>query len=153
MAVGISNQAADQQNLLPLLERIVANTGKLPETLIADAGYCCTASNEASGKRGLDACYSSSWQQQGQWPRPSRGPESRDLDARGKMYRKIPSKAGQAIYAVRKSIVEPVFGRIERARCLDCFPLRGQEKVSGEWALMAISHNIDRMHTAAMTAA
>ena len=35
-----------------------------------------------------------------------------DLDARGRIDRKIRSKAGQAIYTLRKTIVEPVSGQI-----------------------------------------
>jgi hypothetical protein len=57
------------------------------------------------------------------------------------MDRKLSSKAGQAIYALRKTIVEPVFGQIKWARGLDRFRLRGLEKVNGEWAVMAPTHN------------
>jgi hypothetical protein len=92
-------------------------------------------------------------QAQGKRPRRSRVPISRDLDLRGRMDRKIRSKAGQEIYALRKIIVEPVFGQIKGARGLDCFLLRGLEKVNGEWALMAITHNIRKMHRAALAAA
>jgi len=152
VAVGVSNQASDQHHLVPMLERIVANTGQLPEKLIADAGYCSTGNIEASEKRGLDAYLSTSRQEHGKRPRPSRGPAPRDLNARGRMDRKIRSKAGQAIYALRKTIVEPVFGQIKGARGLDCFLLRGLEKVNGEWALMAITHNIGKLHRAALAA-
>ena len=37
----------------------------------------------------------------------------------------------EAIYALRKTIVEPVFGQIKGARGLDRFRLRGLEKVNG----------------------
>jgi hypothetical protein len=69
------------------------------------------------------------------------------------MDRKIRSKAGQEIYALRKLIVEPVFGHIKGARGLDCFLLRGMEKVNGEWTLMAITHYIRKMHRAALASA
>jgi transposase len=150
VAVGVSNQASDAPHLEPMLERIVANTGQLPKAMITDAGYCSTANIEASEKRGLDAYYSTARQQHGKRPRPSRGPAPRDLDARGRMDRKLRSKAGQAIYALRKTIVEPVFGQIKGARGLDCFLLRGLEKVNGEWALMATTHNIGKLHRAAL---
>jgi transposase len=153
VAVGVSNQASDQHHLVPMLERIAANTGQLPEKLIADAGYCSTGNIEASEQRGLDAYLSTSRQEHGKRPRPSRGPAPRDLDARGRMDRKLRSKAGQAIYALRKTIVEPVFGQIKGARGLDCFLLRGLEKVNGEWALMAITHNIGKLHRAALATA
>ena len=152
VAVGVSNQAADQHHLLPIVERIEANTGQLPEKLIADAGYCSTSNIEASEQRGLDAYLSTSRQSHGKRPRPSRGPAPRDLDARGRMDRKLRSKAGQAIYALRKIIAEPVFGQIKGARGLDRFLLRGLEKVDGEWTLMAITHNIGKLHRASLAA-
>jgi hypothetical protein len=38
--------------------------------------------------------------------------------------------------------VEPVFGRIKGAQGLCRFRLRGLEKVIGEWALIATTHNL-----------
>ncbi|MFQ6540391.1 MULTISPECIES: transposase, partial [Aphanothece] len=93
---------------------------------------------------------STSRQQHGQRPRPSRGPAPRDLDARGRMDRKLRSQAGQAIYALRKTIVEPVFGQIKGARRLVRFRLRGMEKVNGEWALMATNHNLLKLFRASV---
>jgi hypothetical protein len=74
VAIGGSNQPSDAVHLLPMLERIQANTGRLPQALIADAGYCSTANLEACEQRGLAAYISTSRQQHGQRPRPSRGP-------------------------------------------------------------------------------
>ena len=60
VAIGVSNQASDAVHLLPMLERIQANTGQQPDALIADAGYCSTANLEACEQRGLDAYISTS---------------------------------------------------------------------------------------------
>lgn len=150
VAIGVSNQPSDAVHLLPMLARLQVNTGQLPEALIADAGYCSTANLEACEARGLEAYISTSRQQHDQRPRPSRGPAPRDLDARGRMDRKLRSKAGQAIYALRKTIVEPVFGQIKGARGLDRFRLRGLEKVNGEWALMATTHNLLKLFRASV---
>jgi hypothetical protein len=152
VSVGVSNKTSDQHHFVPMLQRIVANTGQLPEKLIADAGYCSTGNIEASEQRGLDAYLSTSRQDHGKRPRPSRGPAPRDLNARGRMDRKLRSKAGQAIYALRKITAEPLFGQIKGARGLDRFLLRGLEKVNGEWARIAITHNIDKLHRAALAA-
>jgi len=121
VAIGVSNQPSDAVHLLPMLERIQSNTGQLPHAFIADAGYCSTANLEACEVKGLQAYISTSRQQHGKRPRPSRGRPPKDLDARGRMERKLRSKAGQAIYAVRKTVVEPVFGQIKGARGLDRF--------------------------------
>jgi hypothetical protein len=153
VAVGISNQASDTPHLLPLLERILANTGQLPDKLLADAGYCSTDSIEGCEQRQLDAYISTSCERHGKRPRPSRGPAPRDLNARGRMDRKIRSKAGQAIHALRKIIAEPVFGQIKAARGLDRFLLRGTEKTLGELNLIAITHNLLKLHRAALNTA
>ena len=153
VAIGVSNQSSDAVHLLPMLERIQANTGELPDALIADAGYCSTANLEACEEKGLNAYISTSRQQHGKQPRPSRGRPPKDLDARGLMERKLRSKAGQAVYAMRKTVVEPVFGQIKGARGLDRFRLRGLENVNGEWALMATTHNILKLFRATMATA
>ena len=69
------------------------------------------------------------------------------------MDRKLRSKAGQTVYALRKTIVEPVFGQIKGARGLDRFRLRVLEKVNGEWALMATTHNILKLFRASVATA
>lgn len=153
VAIGVSNQPSDAVHLVPMLERTLANTGQLPDVLIADAGYCSTANLAACQERGLDTYISTSRQLHGHRPRPSRGRAPRDLDARGRMERKLRSKAGQAIYALRKTIVEPVFGQIKGSRGLDRFRLRGLEKVNGEWALMATTHNLLKLFRASMVTA
>jgi hypothetical protein len=45
-----------------------------------------------------------------------------------------------------------VFGQIKGARGLDRFLLRGLEKVDREWTLIAITHNIGKLHRAALAA-
>ena len=62
------------------------------------------------------------------------------------MQRKLETKAGAAVYALRKTIVEPVFGQIKQARGFRQFLLRGLEKVRGEWALICLTHNILKLH-------
>ena len=153
VAIGVSNQASDAVHLTPMLERIEANTGQLPDALIVDAGYCSTANLEACEERELESYISTSRQQHGHRPRPSRGRAPRDLDARGRMDRKLRSVTGQRIYALRKTVIEPVFGQIKGARRLDRFWLRGLEKVNGEWALIATTHNILKLFRASLATA
>jgi hypothetical protein len=140
--IGVSNQPSDDVHLLPMIERIKANTGHRPQRLIADASYCSTAIITACEQRQLNAYISTSCQQHGQRPRPSRGRAPRDLDAWGRMVRKLRSSAAQAFYALRKTIVEPVFGQTKGALWLARFLLRGLEKVNGECGLMASTHNL-----------
>lgn len=58
------------------------------------------------------------------------------------MKRKMQTKVGLAKYALRKQVVEPVFGQIKEARGFRRFLLRGLELVRGEWLLLCLTHNI-----------
>ncbi len=58
-----------------------------------------------------------------------------------RMARKLKTKKGRAVYARRKAIVEPVFGQIHTRQGKHVL-LRGLEKASGEWKLMAGCHNL-----------
>jgi len=60
--------------------------------------------------------------------------------------RRLSTKAGHAIYARRKTIVEPVFGQIKQAQGFRSFLLRGVEKVRGEWALVCAAHNVLKLY-------
>jgi hypothetical protein len=52
---------------------------------------------------------------------------------------------GRAVYALRKSTVEPVFGIIKSVLGSRQFHLRGLESVSGEWALVTMAWNLKRL--------
>jgi len=58
------------------------------------------------------------------------------------MRRKLRTKAGQAIYKLRKTIVELVLGHIKEAMGFRQFLLRGREKVQAEWELVCPCHNL-----------
>ncbi len=62
--------------------------------------------------------------------------------AKEKMAAKLRTPVGQALYARRKAIVEPVFGQIKGARGFRRFLLRGLAKVRGEWRLVCLTHNL-----------
>ena len=64
-----------------------------------------------------------------------RGPLPKGATAVERMKRKLQTQIGRRIYAMRKAIVEPVFGQIKQVRGFRQFLLRGLEKVqwSGRW--------------------
>jgi hypothetical protein len=89
VAMGVSNQPPDVEHLEPMLERTIANTGACPETFIADAGYWSEDNVSACEKRGTDPHISTGRQKHGQPPPAICGPIPKDLDAKGKMARKV----------------------------------------------------------------
>ena len=67
---------------------------------------------------------------------------SAEASAKEKMQDKLRTASGKALYAARKHIVEPVFGMIKSARGIRKFLLRGLKKVSAEWQLICLTHNL-----------
>jgi hypothetical protein len=61
------------------------------------------------------------------------------------MCRKIDTTKGRFIYSKRMGIVEPVFGNIRWAKGLTRLTLRGKRKVSGQWLLYCLVHNIEKI--------
>ena len=58
------------------------------------------------------------------------------------MILELQTNEGRALYARRKSTVEPVFGQIKEARGFRRFHLRGLRTVIGEWSLVSATHNL-----------
>jgi transposase len=63
-----------------------------------------------------------------------------------RMKQKIDSDYGRYIYSFRLGIVEPVFGHIIDAMGIKRFSLRGEQKVSAQWKLMTLIHNLAKIH-------
>ena len=142
VAIGISNQPPDVEHLEPMLQRIAATAGARPKVMTLDAGYWSEENAKICADQGIDAYIATGRLPHGQPPPPQRGPLPNDADDRTRMARKLRSKKGSRIYAQRKAIVEPVNGQIKEGRGLRRFLLRGLEKVNGEWALIAATHNL-----------
>ena len=142
VATGVSNQPPDVEHLEPMLQRIAASAGALPDVMTMDAGYWSEDNAKGCADQGIDAYIATGRLPHGQPPPPKRGPLPKNADAKTRMARKLRSKKGAKIYAKRKAIVEPVNGQIKEARGLRRFLLRGLEKVNGEWHLIAATHNL-----------
>jgi hypothetical protein len=65
---------------------------------------------------------------------------------------KLQTTEGRAIYARSKAITEPVHGLIKQARGFRQFLLRGGAGVSGEFTLIALTHNLLKLWRAGMAA-
>jgi transposase len=143
----VTQACNDRQQLVPMIATITHQSGDVPAVLLADAGYCSDANVVAISATPIDAYISTRKQSHGERPGPCpRGPLPATATPTDRMTRKVQTKAGAAVYAARKAIVEPVFGQIKQARGFRQFLLRGLEKVQGEWSLVCTTHNILRMY-------
>ena len=113
---------------------------------MADCGYCSKENLKYLNKRRTEGFVATAKATHGQREPRKPGPLPKGASRLGQMARKPQTRAGAALYATRKSIVEPVFGQIKQARGFRHFLLRGLKKVRGESALICKTHNILKFH-------
>jgi hypothetical protein len=141
VATGLTQNAADNGELVGMVERIKSVTGELPKTLLADAGYKSEANFEALEKAGIEGYVSQG--REGKDPPQPPGP---DRPASQRMEQKLNTSAGRALYRRRKGMAEPVVGWIKNVLGFRQFSFRGLEKVSAEWDLVCLAINLRRLH-------
>jgi transposase len=163
VAAAITQEANDKQQLVPMVQQVADNLGRKPETVTADAGYFSEAALTHTSVQEVDVLVPPDRQKHGSAPAqvaPARSPdaepaavsqdtaEAAATTLAGKMRERLRSSEGQAIYKLRKQIVEPVFGQIKDARGIRAFLLRGLGKVQAEWLLICATHNILKLFRA-----
>jgi len=146
VAEAVTNQPPDPEHLVPMLVKTVDNCGATPEKLLGDAGYFSDNNVCEPQKWGIDPYIATGRQRHDETPPTIRGRAPHDMTVKEAMARKLATKAGKAVYSRRKVIVEPVFGHIKEARGFRRFLLRGLQKVRGEWSLIALTHNLLKLH-------
>ena len=130
-----------------MIRTIEQQSGDTPTQLLADAGYCSEENLTAVADTTIEAYIATRKQKHGERRALCpRGPLPKTATRVDRMARKLHTKAGAAVYAARKAIVEPVIGQIKHARGFRQFLLRGLEKVQGEWSLVCTTHNILKLY-------
>jgi transposase len=156
VAAEVTSEANDKQQAIPMAQAALDNLnaagikrpmgadGKLvPIPNTADSGYFSEKAVEGTEKIGMDPHFAVGRQKHHEAPIPLPATVlSAQAAAKEKMQEKLRSATGKALYAARKHIVEPVFGQIKSARGVRKFLLRGLEKVSAEWQLICLTHNL-----------
>jgi transposase len=131
---------SDQDQLVPLIERIEGALGRKPREASADAGYLSEANLEALADRGINAYVAI-----GRAKRPANSKRELAGPLTRAMQDKLKRAGWRSRYRLRKQVVEPVFGQIKQARGFRQFLLRGIEKVTAEWAMICTAHNLNKL--------
>lgn len=153
VAQALTNQPPDVEHFEPLLVQVVENCGKPPRRTTADAGYFSERNVAAAEALDTEVFIATDRKKHGDAPADSpRGRPPVDLTVRGRMARKLLTKRGAAAYARRKAVVEPVFGQVKHARGIRQLLMRGLAKAKAEWALICLTHNLLKLHGAALAA-
>jgi transposase len=143
----VTQQANDKEQLTLMVEAIEEQAGQKPAEVLADSGYCSEENFRYLARRHIDGYVPTERQKHGsKGTACKRGPLPKGANAVERMKRKLQTQVGRRIYAMRKAIVEPVFGQIKQVRGFRQFLLRGLEKVQTEWALVCLTHNILKLH-------
>ena len=152
LAVGVTQEANDVHQLLPMLERTnqnlaAAGIAERPGVGLVDAGYWSEANLLAC--RGPDrpellVATTKDWKQRKAARERGcpRGRIPKDLGLRERMERKLLTKRGRALYKKRGVLVEPVFGQIKEGQEFRRFKRRGLAANSSEAALIGTTHNL-----------
>jgi transposase len=148
VAAALSNQAPDAEYFEPMLNRIVDNCDAVPSHITADSGYFSAANVRAAEHMGAEPFLSvGKHRNDGSQSSVPSAPQHQSL-ARVAMRRRIDAPRGRAIYARRKSTVEPVFGQIRAARGFRQMSFRGLWKNRCEWLFVCLTHNLLKLFRA-----
>ncbi|MCW2286816.1 hypothetical protein M2323_004621 [Rhodoblastus acidophilus] len=140
VAHGLTQSMSDCPQLVPLVDQAIANFGRKPREVSADAGYCSEANLAALAERKVEAYVAT-----GRAKRPAEVTRRIGGALTQKMRQKLKRAGHRSRYRLRKQIVEPVFGQIKQARGFRQFLLRGLHAVKAEWALICTAHNITKL--------
>jgi len=145
LACDVTDESNDKQQFEPMVEQTQENVGedKKIKAASADSGYYSESNVKFAEDKNIDAYIATKRNKHSDSvPKAPRGRSPKDSTVQEKMARKLRTKKGRETYSKRKSVVEPVFGQIKRARGFVQFSLRGLEKMRGEWAIVCLTHNL-----------
>jgi hypothetical protein len=149
VAQHVTPQAAEVNELLPVVANLRRVLRRKPKQLLADAGYWSEDNVRALERQQIDPYVARGRVKHGEpLPPALRGRPPAHLTIEQRMQRKLRTKRGKKVYAQRKAIVEPVHGQIKQARGFRQFLRRGLERVQQEWALICTAHNLLKLRKA-----
>jgi hypothetical protein len=146
VAAEVTQDTNDKQQLAPMLAQVEENVGTKPQAASADAGYWSEEQVNDPRVKGIELYVATGRQKRGEdsgapsEPKPGVGTSRQD-----QMKQKLKGEMGQAVYRMRKAIVEPVFGQIKEWRGFRRFSVRGLSKVRAEWKLVCLTHNLRKL--------
>ena len=142
-----ANDKLEVEPTLRALAQLPETLGKV-EALLADTGYrsesntqLCHAANITPYLAGGRESHHPPVEERFTEP-PALAP---DADVVQAMDHRLATLEGRAVYALRKSTVEPVFGIIKFVLGFRQFHLRGLDAASGEWTLVTMAWNLKRL--------
>jgi len=161
----ITQEANDKKQLVPMLQQVKQNLGREPEKATADSGYFSEAAVTDPKVNGVELLVPPDRQKREATTEgaeeviqgPAEGAPSAEVSndvspaqasVADAMRQKLRSPEGNAVYKMRKAVVEPVFGQIKERRGFRRFLFRGLKKVEAEWQIICLTHNLLKLFRA-----
>lgn len=148
VGTSLTNNGGDSQSLLPTLDDAENNMGEKPQNVLADGGYFSEDNVSGCESRNVEAYIAVGREKHNQSlkGRSRKNPPRRMSPLRGKMWKRVKTGLGKALYRKRMFTVEPVFGIIKQVMGFRQFSMRGIAKVTGEWDLVCLAYDLRRLH-------
>ncbi len=145
VAQRVTQNATDNGSLAPMLDQTEQRCGAPPGAALADSGFFSIDNLNQMEQRNIDAYVPDSNMARalnlgGRCRTRACAPAHRRMRA------KLRSPTGEAAYARRKAVVEPVFGVLKQQRGMRQFRTRGLQNVNNEFTLATLAYNITRLH-------
>jgi transposase len=149
VAQRVTQNATDNQSLLPMVDAVERQCGSPPGQVVADSGFFSIANIQELARRGIDGYVPDSnlarelntgQRAAGIGRNRIRSPQLH------RMRQKLRSPAGRAVYGRRKAVVEPVLGVLKQQRGMRQFRTRTLRKVRIEFTLAALAYNLTRLY-------
>lgn len=145
VANDVTMECTDVYQLVPMIEKTKENIKENPKAVKADNGYFPQLEKATKKFPKLDLYVDDK----------NRRKENLNIKEIKEKYSKVKyknlkkllTKKGEKEYKKRMHTAEPPFGNIKHNLGYRYFLLRGLEKVQGEFNLMCIGHNINKIHS------
>lgn len=147
LAADVTNQAADNPHLLSVVDQVIANTGKRPVGVLADAGYWSENNRQGLQERHIEGIIPPEKLRHRAW-RTAQAPRGRipqHLSPKDRMRRYLHTKAGRRRYRRRQVSVEPVIGYLKTTQRCRQFLTRGLEAVRADWRFHCAVANLAKI--------
>ena len=145
----LSNHPNDKQEGVATAQAIPTQLG-IPDAAAMDAGYFSPGTIQGFEAMGIEPYIATGRDSHAfDWQTLLEGepdPPPENASHKTKMLYKLRTTAGNAIYKLRKSTVEPVFGIIKEIMGFRQFSFRGLTTAAGEWNLVCLAYNLKRLH-------
>ena len=153
VAAAVTQQVNDKKQLVPMWEQVKIMTASQPQQATADSGYFSEANVTDPKLEGFDLLVALDRHKHGEEVRVATGLPvqntpglSPTASAAQTLRAKLNTPQGRAVYKMRQTVVEPVFGQIKEPRGFRRFLLRGLKQVEGEWHPICATHNLLKLY-------